>query len=196
MLLDGILDLQKDIQKQIDYLNKVGKALSSKEFFDYIKKKCEDILDDLTKNLLNSGGDLENGYLHIYRNSHKVDVNGEEIVISNNALVSLGQILAENYTESSKIKLAQNYANGFDLAKAVEYGTGVVGASSFASAMASQDDWEYDLNNHGNKGWFYRSNGNIYWSKGYTGTLIYERAIQKIEENVDDWIAEYINSIE
>jgi hypothetical protein len=188
--------LQSDIEKELKRYEKWKRALSSQDFFDYIKEKCKKILDELTMTSLNSGNDISNEYSHIYRNSHKIEVDEDKIVISNDALVSLSQILAENYTENSKIQLAQNYADGFDLAKAVEYGTGVVGASSFASAYAGEDGWAYDLNGHGENGWFYRSNGNIYWTKGYTGTLIYERAIQKIDEEVEDWIDEYLENIE
>lgn len=185
--------LQNDVEKELKQYKKWKKALSSKDFFDYIKEKCEKILDELTATSLNQ--DINNKYVHVYRNSHEVEVDSDKIVISNNALVSLSQILAENYTESSKIRLAENYADGFDLAKAVEYGTGIVGASSFASAYADKDNWQYDVNGHGENGWFYRSNGNIYWTKGYTGTLIYERAIQKIDEEVEDWIDEYLENI-
>lgn len=184
-----------NLKEQIILYKKWIRALSSNDFFDYIKEKCENVLNELTTTSLNSGEDINGEYAHVYRNSHKVEVDKDKIVISNDALVSLSQILAEDYTETSRIRLAENYADGFDLAKAVEYGTGIVGASSFASAYAGQDGWDYDINGHGSNGWFYRSNGNIYWTKGYTGTLIYERAIQKIEENLNDWIMEYLDNI-
>lgn len=181
----------KDVKKIIELYKKWRKALSSKDFHDYIEKKCLTILNDLTGELL-----LNNSkYAGVYMQAHKAKVEGDKLTISNDAIVSLSQILAENYTESSRIRLAENYADGFDLAKAVEYGTGIVGASSAASAYASQDDWNYDVNNHGEKGWFYKSDGNVYWTKGYTGTLIYERAIQRIDEEIDDWIAEYLENI-
>lgn len=43
----------------------------------------------------------------------------------------------------------------------VEFGTGIVG-----SEHPHKHGWEYDINNHGNDGWWYSKNGSYYWTKG------------------------------
>ena len=106
----------------------------------------------------------------------------EEIILFNNTKADLSH-LSEN--------TRANYPDGFSIAKAVEYGTGIVGRDSQGSTQAT--DWAYDVNNHGEKGWFYEKNGKIYWTKGMEGKLIYYKTKQEIEKNIEKWIAEYID---
>ena len=86
-----------------------------------------------------------------------------------------------------------NYPNGFSIAKAVEYGTGIVGSTSEANGIAENDGWQYDVNGHGEQGWFYKKNGNLYWSKGFEGRLIYYKTAKEIVDNLPKWINNYLN---
>ena len=55
-----------------------------------------------------------------------------------------------------------------------EYGTGVVGSQSphVAEALASIG-WKYDVNQHGEKGWFYpKEDGTFGWTKGQTASTV------------------------
>lgn len=54
---------------------------------------------------------------------------------------------------------------GADYAVFVEYGTGVVGMTNQHPAPVN---WTYDVNNHGESGWVYKSDrdGNFHWTKG------------------------------
>lgn len=47
----------------------------------------------------------------------------------------------------------------------VEFGTGIVGKSQ---PHPSPDDWRYDINNHGDSGWWYFNDntGRMQWTKG------------------------------
>ena len=47
----------------------------------------------------------------------------------------------------------------------VEFGTGIVGKSQ---PHPSPDDWRYDINNHGDRGWWYFNDytGHPQWTKG------------------------------
>ena len=65
-----------------------------------------------------------------------------------------------------------------------EYGTGVVGSQSphVAEALASIG-WKYDVNQHGEKGWFYpKEDGTFGWTKGQTASKKFWKALQKAEE--------------
>lgn len=171
-----------DIFQEFD-LKKLKSALNSNNFKVFLENKVKEILKEMTDKNLNTKEHLN--YKGIYRNNHivEVDINKKIIKISNSTDIPVDQL---------NVEVANNYPNGFDLAKAVEYGTGIVGANSMASGYASKDGWAYDINNHGDKGWTYVIDGNIVWTKGVTGTLIFEKSKQKIEEKFDGWVMEFI----
>lgn len=54
---------------------------------------------------------------------------------------------------------------GCEWAKFVEFGTGIVGASS-PHPDTSLVGWEYDTNEHGEAGWHYYKDGEWHWTKG------------------------------
>lgn len=174
-----------DIFQEFDF-KKIKSALKSNDFKIFLEKKVKEMLTEITDQNLNTKEHLN--YKGIYRNNHKVvvDVNRKTITISNTTDIPV---------DSLNVSVASNYPNGFDLAKAVEYGTGVVGANSAASAYAGEDGWAYDINNHGDKGWTYIVNGTMVWTNGVTGTLIFEKTKQKIEQEFDSWVMEYIEKL-
>jgi len=170
-----------------EYIQKIISALQSQDFFDYLAKKSREVVDKITAQKLNA--DEEQKFTHNYRYNHKVAVNLEEIVISNETLIDVSSI---------NPKIAANYPNGFDLAKAIEYGTGIVGANSDASKLASERDWQYMVNPERDytKPWFYQDeNGELWWTKGMSGKLIYYQSKQEIEDNINDWVEEYIDKL-
>ena len=72
----------------------------------------------------------------------------------------------------------------------VEFGTGVVGSQS---PHPDPQDWQYDVNNHGDKGWVYYDDysGKFRWTKGfksrpfmYNTARQLERDCKKIAEEV------------
>ena len=65
-----------------------------------------------------------------------------------------------------------------------EYGTGIVGSQSphVAEALASIG-WKYDVNQHGEKGWFYPTgDGTFGWTKGQPANKKFWQALQRAEE--------------
>ena len=178
--IENLEDLQK-------YIEKIIQALQSQEFFDYLSKKSRAVVDLVSSQNLNA--DEEQQYSHIYRVNHEVSVNMDEIVISNEVMIPVSAI---------NPNIAMNYPNGFDLAKAIEYGTGIVGAGSDASELATERGWQYMVNTERDytKPWFYKDeNGNLRWTRGMSGKLIYYKSKQMIEEQLEDWINEYIENL-
>jgi len=175
------------LEELVIYAQKIEKALKSNNFKDFLKKKCKETLDAITQTSLNV--DVEEQYIHNYRSSHKVEVDDEYITISNYTMISPSNINPD---------IASNYPNGFDLAKAVEYGTGIVGAVSDAYSEAIKDGWAYMVNQDRDysKGWFYEKDGKVYWTEGMSGKLIFNKAILEIEDKLYDWVDEYLESIE
>lgn len=69
-------------------------------------------------------------------------------------------------------------------AKFVEFGTGIIGANS-SHPDTSIVGWKYDVNNHGEKGWFYFRDGEWHWTKGLPSRpFMYETALQLTQEIV------------
>lgn len=69
-------------------------------------------------------------------------------------------------------------------AKFVEFGTGVVGEHS-PHPNISIVGWKYDVNEHGEKGWFYFRDGEWHWTKGMPSRpFFYETAMDLRKEVV------------
>ena len=65
-----------------------------------------------------------------------------------------------------------------------EYGTGIVGSQNphVAEALASIG-WKYDVNEHGEKGWFYpKGDGTFGWTKGQPASKKFWQALQRAQE--------------
>lgn len=67
------------------------------------------------------------------------------------------------------------------LAMYVEYGTGIVGSENPHTEV---EGWKYDVNEHGEKGWFYQdTGGNWHWTKGQKAHEFMYKAFQDLEAN-------------
>ena len=62
----------------------------------------------------------------------------------------------------------------------VEFGTGIVGENSPHHPAQGAFDWEYDVNDHGELGWWYPGDdGQLHWTKGQPSRpFMYETAQQ------------------
>lgn len=163
-------------------LKKISDSFGSKEMMEYLGDKCERILYKTTHDNLTTVEDLETSE---YAKNHQKNIIGNKIILSNSTMADLSGLSPETL---------KNYPDGFSIAKAVEYGTGIVGSTSEANGIAESDGWQYDVNGHGEQGWFYKKNGNLYWSKGFEGRLIYYKTAKGIKENAPKWINDYMKT--
>lgn len=169
----------KDMNELKKKISNLKQLINTEDFISYLCLKCYEVLNKVTKERLNS--DEEGMYYHSYRTNHKKEIIDNDIYLWNDTMVDLSS-LSEN--------TLANYPKGLSLAKIVEYGTGIVGADSEASKYAK--DWQYDVNNHGTKGWFYvDSSGILHWTKGIPGKLIFYETKRRIEENIRQWVIDY-----
>ncbi len=72
-----------------------------------------------------------------------------------------------------------------EYAKYVEFGTGIVGSGN-PHTEASKVNWQYDYNNHGEKGWYYMIGNEVHWTKGQTAKEFMYKAYQDLEKNYYD----------
>ena len=69
-----------------------------------------------------------------------------------------------------------------------EMGTGIVGAgNSHPSPSPAFQDWKYDVNNHGEKGWKYpKKDGTFGWTRGLPSRHMFYDAFQDIQKEIGD----------
>lgn len=174
------------ITKFKNKLNKINKILSSEDFIEYLEGKCfQELLrvTDISVNDINYHSVSED--ITRYRTNHQHEHEGNVITLWNDTMVNFDEL---NVSDETRAK----YPNGLSLAKIVEFGTGIVGANSEASKYA--ENWQYDVNSHGNKGWFYKDRtGQLQWSRGINGKLVFLNTKKRIEKNIENWVTEYID---
>jgi len=79
----------------------------------------------------------------------------------------------------------------------IEFGTGIEGESSPYpdSDILSKANWEYDVNNHGTKGWYYKDHrtGEVHKSYGMVGNMPVYRASKLTEKQVPQIVRKVLN---
>lgn len=172
-----------------NYFEQIRKLLTDKRLYNFIANKCMEELNEITLERLTTI-DEESIDTSYYASRHQFRIEGDIIYIFNDSTID---IASKNMSEVTKAK----YPAQLSLAKIVEYGIGYTGANFTVipegTALPS-DDWEYDVNNHGYKGWYYTDeSGNIIWTNGFEGRLIYHELVSRIKRNASKWIKEYLD---
>lgn len=174
-----------DLTRFQDDLGKVIKVVESQEFKQYLGEKLQEALKFIQRTSLttiNTDDDVE---MSTYMNSNHLEIEGDTVYIYNDAMID---VATKNMRETTK----QRYPAQLSLAKIVEYGIGYTGG-----AFTPQDDvedWEYDVNGHGVKGWYYRDDsGNLHWTNGFAGRLIFSKLKLFVEAYIENWIIDYMN---
>lgn len=100
--------------------------------------------------------------------------------------VYTGQLLESiNYERGAVIQNGDEWIVYTDCpwAKFVEFGTGIVGKGS-PHPDTSIVGWKYDVNEHGEYGWFYFRDGEWHWTKGMPSRpFMYETAME-LRQNI------------
>ena len=173
---EGIAELQK-------ILSTLGTIITDSKFLEYIGNKCKLELEKICTQKL-STITKENIDKSNYMNSNHLKIEGDTIYLYNNSKIDIS---SKNMKETTKAK----YPAQLSLAKIVEYGIGYTG--SINTDKSEVENWEYDVNNHGYRGWYYiDDNGQTVWTNGFDGRLIFYNLKLAIEKNVKKWVKEYI----
>jgi hypothetical protein len=169
----------------IKELEVIEESLTSPEFMEFIGNKAMKLLQEITLENLSyaTQEELDTSY---YYSEHKLKIEGNKIILYNNSEVN---IETKNMSEETKA----HYIGGLSLAKIVEYGIGYTGAIN-TEILPDSGEWAYDVNNHGYKGWYFKDwQGNVFWTNGFEGKLIFYKLKQQIEVKISSWIKEYID---
>lgn len=99
--------------------------------------------------------------------------------------VYTGELLSSiNYEQGVVIKKGATWIvyTGCPWAKFVEFGTGIVGKMK-PHKNKGIVGWEYDVNEHGEAGWWYYRDGKRHWTKGLPSRpFMYETSIELAEK--------------
>ena len=120
-----------------------------------------------------------------YINSFHLEIKDNVVRIYNDAMVDLS-----NKTISDEKRA--NYTE-LSLASIVEYGIGYQGSFTQQTTQG-EDNWQYDINNHGLSGWYYQKDGEWRFSNGYEGKLIFYKILTYFRENMTEIIADYLKN--
>ena len=126
-------------------------------------------LQQLQRDIENYQKDLLNKAELFCRTLAKYGVN-----IAKTEILSMGAIDSGELVGSIKFKKGDVIADGCtyyiytdcEYAKFIEFGTGIVG-EEYPHPQANDVGWNYDVNGHGDNGWWYMANdGQYHWTKG------------------------------
>lgn len=110
----------------------------------------------------------------------------EGVMIASLKIVEFDAIYTGELLNSMKIKKGDSFYDGHKWyiytdcpwAKFVEFGTGIVGMEN-QHPNSDIVGWKYDVNEHGEKGWFYFKDYEWHWTKGMPSRpFMYETALE------------------
>lgn len=129
------------IQSEIDFFKMMERRDPMGKYGDAVVRGLKDTMDELESL-------IEKKY---HENLSKYGLSGSDM--SSNYTVRM----TDDYTIEIKV--------GTDYAIYVEYGTGIVGKQNKPHPNP-EIPWQHDVNNHGEKGWFYMEGGRGHWTAG------------------------------
>lgn len=178
--VEGLEIISKDVNRMI-------KLLESDNLKVFFKNKILEALKLISIRNIQSIDSQESADLSTYLAGNKAEIKGDIIYVYNDSVIDIDE---SKFLDKSKIL---NYPLQLSLAKIVEYGIGYTGMNTPQEFV--DDNWEYDVNEHGIEGWYYKdSNGQFHWTNGYQGKLIFHKLDLYVKENANKWITEYLQT--
>jgi hypothetical protein len=189
LLVDVAIDIAVDgiIDEIIDKLN-------SREFLDYLAKILQQELNNIAISRLTTVTE-EDADKSLYLNSMKLDID-----YSNQIITLYNDAEIDTSTRNISEEKRANYPLKLSLASIVEFGIGYTGSNSEAAQkldMFENNDWQYDVNNHGAEGWYYKDpdSDRYFWTNGFEGRQVFIGLIEWIENNISQVIDKYIDTL-
>lgn len=110
----------------------------------------------------------------------------EGVAIAQLKILGFDAVMTGELLDSMNLEAGDIVSNGAtyyvytdcDWASFVEFGTGVTGSQN-PHPETGLANWKYDVNNHGESGWWYFNDGEWHWTKGMPSRpFMYETAQQ------------------
>lgn len=170
----------KNLEKQIDYVNKMLQMKSDKSFQEYIQKRVLETVKEIATQRLATISTTNDEWIEEYQNHHQIrEIKGGFELYNNFTIPNNMLSISENNP---------NYDDGFNIALAFEYGVGIVGSN-----FPKEGAWEYNINEH-DKPWWYSIYGVSHQTEGYEGAEIYRYTAIEVQKRLKSWVNEYFSS--
>lgn len=171
-------------EKMTSILEKLSSLAHDEKLLKFIGDKALEQVNALSIERLSTISSSEDVLASEYYKNNKIEIVDDTLYIYNDSEIDIS-------TKIMNPEKRINYPLKISLAKMVEYGIGYTGSTT---QNVEDEEWKYDVNNHGNKGWYYIDKSGVkHWTNGYQGRLIYYNLKLIIENKVVDWICQYLN---
>lgn len=175
----------KELQSHIDFVNKMLKMKSDKNFQKFIQNKVLETVKKVAEERINNTTNDEYKEEYILRNQIREESDG--FVLFNNFTIPAVLSTKNTKNQDRDLGYVRNYDNGFNLALAFEYGVGIIGQNNPVNGA-----WDYNINNYDENGWYYKTpSGVIIQTQGYQGAEVYRYTAIEVKESLNDWVTEY-----
>lgn len=183
----------EDLQKQIDYVNKMLQMKTDKSFQKYIQERVLETADKVTNDRL-KGGTTNDEDIELYKSSHKIREIEGGFELYNDAKIPADKYNVLPFDTSG-------YPEGmFSIALAFEYGVGVVGEDKgLESGNYKYNDYEHSKSESHRRfqsQWYLPynvMNESGITTAGYEGFEIYRNIAIEVEKRLKLWVNEYYN---
>lgn len=187
------VDGDTDIENAIDIGRELAKGLiieklQSPKFILYMSEKLKNALNDIANTQVSTiiSEALSSNEKYDYLSGMGVEITDNKIILYNNSIIDVS-------TKKLKDSTRANYPLQLPLGQIIEYGIGYTGDVN--TKLYRNESWQYDVNEHGYKGWYYEdSQGNIHWTNGFAGRLVFYRLCLWLEENAKELIYNYLKN--
>lgn len=182
----SLIEYGVEIAKQ-NVIDAIFETLESKKFVDYLGKRLSNaILGIAIQETSNIGSDVMSSQeVNDYLSGFEVEISDDTIVLYN------ASVIDTTTKKMSEIKRA-NYPLQLSLAKLIEYGFGYTG---FLNTQELPENWQYDINQHGNRGWYYEDKyGQLHWTNGMEGRLVFLKLCWWLQNNFADIVNRYLKN--
>ena len=183
---ESLIEYGVELAKQ-KVIDAIFETLQSDKFVNYLGKRLSDaILNIAIQETSTIGSDVMSSQeINTYLSGFDVEINKDTIVLYN------ASVIDTSTKKMSDIKRA-TYPLQLSLSKLIEYGFGYTG---WLNTQELPDNWEYDVNAHGYRGWYYEdSNGQLHWTNGMEGRLVFLKLCWWLQNNFADIVNRYLKN--
>lgn len=173
-----------NLEKYIDNLEKVEKALKSYEFRAFILNKCKSLLDTIMEYTDIASEQRADDYVA----GNKTEIGKDYVYLYNDSTINIES--ADTWLNDYGKNF---YPDELSLAELVEYGAGLVGSQN---AKGIDGEWEYMVNPKRDyeEGWNWNNKGTIEHTQGQAGRYIYYELSEQVRKHLDEWVNEYLEN--
>lgn len=173
-----------NLEKYIDNLEKVEKALKSYEFRTFILNKCKGLLDTIMEYTDIASDQRADDYVA----GNKTEIGKDYVYLYNDSTINIES--ADTWLNDYGKNF---YPDELSLAALVEYGAGLVGSQN---AKGIDGEWSYMLNPKRDyeEGWNWNNKGTIEHTQGQAGRYIYYELSEQVRKHLDEWVDEYLEN--